>query len=179
MFAIRFLLEIPPRGFPFQMKFYDKCRIRLNNNTNLNVQRILFEKEIPSGASQAGNISQTSFIYIYIYNVPWPPPTREGPESVSAHGRSPRRDLARTEPDSAHHVISEMRTLCTLYFVICIGFVLAVCCLFVSCVFMLLLSSLVSCLVSFVLNFRKVSLSYTKPPRPQQMLPWKILAERI
>ena len=78
-FAICFLLEIPLRGFPFQMKLYDKYRIPKHNKdfnifhlkrkspqgslkqeTYLIFQRTSFEKEIPSGKSQAGNISQTS-----------------------------------------------------------------------------------------------------------------------
>ena len=58
-FATRFLPEIPLKGFPFRMEFSKKCRI-LKNNTNLIAQRISFEKEIPSGGFQAGNISQTS-----------------------------------------------------------------------------------------------------------------------
>ena len=41
------------------MKLHEKYRIH-KNNTNLIVQRISFEKEIPSGGSQAGDISQTS-----------------------------------------------------------------------------------------------------------------------
>ena len=58
-FAICFLLEIPLGGFPFQMKFSEQYRIP-KNDTNLIVKRISFEKEIPSGGSKAGNISQTS-----------------------------------------------------------------------------------------------------------------------
>ena len=44
--AICFLLEIPLRGFPFQMNLHDKCRIP-NKNIHLIVQWILFEKESP------------------------------------------------------------------------------------------------------------------------------------
>ena len=57
-FAIWFLLEIPMRGFPFQMKSFEKCRMP-KNNTNSCFQRISFEKEILSRESKAGNISQT------------------------------------------------------------------------------------------------------------------------
>ena len=56
---ICFLIEIPLREFPFQMEFSEKHGIP-NNNTNRIVQRIPFEKEIPSGGSQAGNMLQTS-----------------------------------------------------------------------------------------------------------------------
>ena len=88
-FAICFLLEIPPRRFPSQIKFYDQCSIT-RHSTNFIVQRISFEKGIPWGGCQAGHISQTScpkiasftsqdfdtvssasiegnYIYIYIY----------------------------------------------------------------------------------------------------------------
>ena len=58
-FAICFLLEIPLRGFPFQIRFSETYRIP-KNSTNICFQRISFEKEIPSGGSQAGNMSQTS-----------------------------------------------------------------------------------------------------------------------
>ena len=58
-FAICFLLEIPLRGLPFQMGFFVNYRIP-KNNTTIRFQRTSFEKEIPSGGSQAGNISQTS-----------------------------------------------------------------------------------------------------------------------
>ena len=58
-FAICFLLEVPLRGFPFQIISFEKCRI-IKSNKHMIVQRILLEKEILSGGSQAGNISQTS-----------------------------------------------------------------------------------------------------------------------
>ena len=58
-FAICFLLEIPLRGFPFRMKLSWKYRIP-EHSINLICQRISCEKEIPSGGSQAGNLSQTS-----------------------------------------------------------------------------------------------------------------------
>ena len=58
-FATCFLLEIHMRGFPFRRKLSGKYIIP-QNNTNLLVQRISFEKEVPSGGSQVGNISQTS-----------------------------------------------------------------------------------------------------------------------
>ena len=59
-FAICFLLEIPLWGFPFQIKTSGNTECLNKNNTSLIVQRISFEKEIPSGGSQAGDISQTS-----------------------------------------------------------------------------------------------------------------------
>ena len=45
-FAICFLLEIPVRGFPFQVKLSDKYRIP-KNNTNIICQRIYFGKGNP------------------------------------------------------------------------------------------------------------------------------------
>ena len=60
-FAICFLLEIPLRGFPFQVKFYEQCRVP----KHIIVQRISFEKEVPSWGSQAGDISQT-FIWGFL-----------------------------------------------------------------------------------------------------------------
>ena len=72
-FAICFPLEIPLRGLPFQIHFYDKCRIT-QNNTNLVFQRISFEKEIPSWGSRAGETHRKSILsyrpaeptYVYI-----------------------------------------------------------------------------------------------------------------
>ena len=58
-FAICFLLKIPMRGFPFQVKSFENCRIP-KNSTQQSFPRISFEKEIPLRGSQAGNISQTS-----------------------------------------------------------------------------------------------------------------------
>ena len=58
-FAKCFLHEISLRGSPFQMNFFETYRIP-KNNTHLIFQRNSFEKEIPSGGSQAGNISQIS-----------------------------------------------------------------------------------------------------------------------
>ena len=48
-----------PRGFPFQMELLGKHRTP-THNTILHFRRISFEKEIPSGGSRAGDISQTS-----------------------------------------------------------------------------------------------------------------------
>ena len=47
------------RGFPFQIEFslYEKYRIP-ENITHIIVQRISFEKEVPPGGSQVGDISQ-------------------------------------------------------------------------------------------------------------------------
>ena len=51
-FAVCLLLEIPMRGFPFQINSSEKYRIPKNN------QIVAFEKEVPSGGSQAGGVSQ-------------------------------------------------------------------------------------------------------------------------
>ena len=65
IFAIFFLLEIPLRGFPFQMISLFDYRVP-KNNPNIMLQRISFEEETPSGGSLAGNISQTSSPNQYI-----------------------------------------------------------------------------------------------------------------
>ena len=45
IFAICFLLEVPIRGFPFQMESFEKCRVA--KNRCFIAQRISLEKEIP------------------------------------------------------------------------------------------------------------------------------------
>ena len=59
-FAIRFLLEIPLRGFPSQMRLYEHKQNTLQKHTNLSCRRISFEEEIPEWGSRAGDVSQTS-----------------------------------------------------------------------------------------------------------------------
>ena len=46
-FAICLLLEIPLRGFPFQMRFSEKCRIHKSNANNDIVQRISLKRKSP------------------------------------------------------------------------------------------------------------------------------------
>ena len=58
-FAISFLLEIPTRGFSFQMGFFDKYLISKSNNICM-FQRIPLEKEVTLKEPQAGTMSQTS-----------------------------------------------------------------------------------------------------------------------
>ena len=58
--AICFLPEIPPEGISFSNENIWTIQNTLKQHTNMFVQRSSFEKEIPSGWSQAGYISQTS-----------------------------------------------------------------------------------------------------------------------
>ena len=57
-FAIRFLLEIPLRGFSFQMNCSKEYRVPKNSTNNM-FQRISFEEEISSWGSQAENMVTT------------------------------------------------------------------------------------------------------------------------
>ena len=62
-FAICLLLEIPLRDLSFHLIVYEKCRTP-NNDTDIMSQRLLLEKEIPSGGSQAGDMYYVSNVFV-------------------------------------------------------------------------------------------------------------------
>ena len=70
---MRFLPEAPVRGSPFRMKSFEQNTIP-KTNTNYIIQRISFEKEIPSQESRARNISQTSCPISAPTHHPWTSP---------------------------------------------------------------------------------------------------------
>ena len=71
-FAIRFLLETPIRGFPIQIKFFDRCRVPTNNTNHIFQRTSCFNMEIPSYESQAGDIIANVPSYL-TPDCPWSP----------------------------------------------------------------------------------------------------------